>query len=55
MIVLKWICFLIVCSDTVAYIMQKSNISDIGIIGVFIGILARVYVLYNTITYWLLA
>lgn len=57
MVVLNWICFILVCLDVVAYVIQKSeNIySSAVFIGMLIGIAARVYVLYNTATYWLLA
>lgn len=56
MMVLKWICFLIVCLDALAYIIDKSsNIKNIGtIIGLMLGIAARVFVLYNTLIYWVL-
>lgn len=61
---LKWICFLLVCLDTLSYILEQSDkISrtlEMGgrvakFIGLLVGIAARVYVLYNTATYWLLA
>ena len=54
--IIKWICFIIVCSDTLSYIlMQADKELDVGgAIGTLFGIVARVYVLYNTVTYWLL-
>jgi hypothetical protein len=63
MVFLKWICFLIVCTDVIGYIIGISR--DIGncfssssrtakIIGMFIGVAARVFVLYGAATYWLL-
>lgn len=56
MLVLKWICFIIVCLDVVAYLGDKlDNKANIAtIIGVFLGILARFYVLYGTYTCWLM-
>lgn len=57
--VLNWIFFILVCMDTVAYIMDKARDEKCKgfacLIGLLIGIVARVYVLYNTATYWLLA
>lgn len=54
--VLKWICFILVCLDVVSYIAYQVNEMDgaIRFIGLCIGLAARVYVLYNTATYWLL-
>ena len=60
--VLKWFCFILVCLDTVAYIINQadkiksyngtaSKVS--GCIGLFVGIAARVYVLYGAGTCWL--
>ena len=55
--ILKWICFLIVCLDTVSYIINQWQKADCvsRFIGLCIGIAARVYVLYGTTVYWLLA
>lgn len=57
-IVLKWFCFILVCADTVSYMMSKmakNKSKAIGIsIGLIIGILARIFVLYGTATCWLL-
>lgn len=57
MIVLKWICFILVCLDVVTYIIKQGKEMDgIGnFIGLCLGIAARVYVLYGTAAYWLLA
>lgn len=56
--IFKWICFIIVCLDTVAYIMEfgtgkrkKGFASFVGMLG---GIGARCFVLYGTLTCWLL-
>ena len=63
MTVLKWFCFILVCTDTVVYvtsqiIKNKSNTKMSKIIGnsigLIIGILARVFVLYGAATCWLL-
>lgn len=54
--VLKWICFILVCLDTLSYFAEKFN--DVKNVATFIGLLlgtaARVFVLYNTATHWLL-
>lgn len=57
MMVLKWICFVLVCMDTIAYIIDKGKRLDgVGsLIGLCLGIAARVYVLYGAAAYWLLA
>lgn len=58
MIILKWICFLLVCLDTVRYVISKAqnNLNSIAsLIGLLTGIAARVFVLHGTLTYWLLA
>lgn len=53
--VLNWFCFILVCLDTVGYIIDKSRNKNCSFVGLLIGIAARAYVLYNTVTYWLLA
>ena len=57
MTVLKWICFILVCLDTVGYIIEQGKKREgIGhLIGLCLGIAARVYVLYGAVAYWLLA
>lgn len=57
MIVIKWICFILVCLDTVGYILEQAEKIDGGsrLIGLLLGIAARVYVLYGAAAYWLLA
>ena len=63
MTMLKWFCFILVCTDTVVYVISqivknKSNTKMSKIIwnsiGLIIGILARVFVLYGAATCWLL-
>lgn len=56
LVILKWICFLIVCIDTVAYIVSKTDKLNDGtvVVGLLIGIAMRVFVLYGTATCWLL-
>lgn len=60
--VLKWICFIIVCLDTVSYIAEQTNRLEKcnktaekagSLLGLCIGIVARVYVLYGAGTCWL--
>ena len=53
--VLKWICFILVCLDTVSYIVSQAIKLDgvARLIGLCLGIAARVYVLYGTAAYWL--
>ena len=64
MVYLNWICFILICLDVISYIMDNgSNIEKTNdmsnriakFIGLCTGVAARVYVLYNTINYWLLA
>lgn len=56
MIVLKWICFILVCIDVVGYIIKKARDMEgiASLIGLLLGIAARVFVLYGTLTCWLL-
>ena len=62
MIVLKWICFLVVCIDVIKYIVEQTiriiiecKISGKagGFIWVCLGIAVRVSVLYGIAVYWL--
>lgn len=55
MIVLKWIGFILVCLDTVAYIMNFENKGCASFIGLCIGIALRVLVLHGAATSWLLS
>ena len=61
---LKWICFILVCLDTLSYILnQADNIKNENktsskiakFLGLCSGIAARVFVLCGTATCWLLA
>ena len=56
MIVLKWICFIFVCINVVGYIIEKArNMESVAsLIGLLLGIAIRVFVLYGTLTCWLL-
>ena len=63
MTILKWFCFILVCTDAVMYVISqivknKSNTKMSKIIGnsigLIIGILARAFVLYGAATCWLL-
>lgn len=56
MVVLKWICFILVCIDVVGYIIEKARDMEsiASLIGLLLGIAARVFVLYGTLTCWLL-
>ena len=62
--ILKWICFLLVCLDTVAYVITSAKRIELEdktsgkfgrFIGMCAGIVAIVYVLYGTGTCWLKA
>ena len=64
MTILKCFCFILVCTDTVMYVISqivknKSNTKMSKIIGnsigLIIGILARAFVLYGAATCWLFA
>ena len=55
--ILKWICFILVCTDAIAYVYSKPKQVDgnlFKVIGMIFGILARAFVLYGTATCWLL-
>lgn len=56
--ILKWVCFIIVCLDTVGYIIEFGTGKRKGgfgsLIGMLGGIAARCFVLYGTLTCWLL-
>ena len=56
MIFLKWICFLFVCGDVLAYILERAQHIDEWevVVGLCIGIAMRCFVLYGTLTCWLL-
>ena len=59
MLVLRWICFFIVCADVIAYIIAyiidktEENLDGVMVFGVIFSILARLYVLYGLYTCWL--
>ena len=64
MIVLKWICFILVCLDTLGYIFgqaikieNENKVSSKAgrLVGLCLGIASRVYVLYGAVAYWILA
>jgi hypothetical protein len=61
--VLKWICFIICCTDIVGYIItQGKNIEKeirmsgklARLVGLLVGVAARVFVLCGAVTNWLL-
>lgn len=63
MTVLKWICFILVCLDVLSYVVEtsdriqnhtKASKQVGGLIGLSIGVAARVIVLYGTATCWLM-
>jgi hypothetical protein len=53
----KWFCFILICADTVSYIINKSKeVENVaGLMGLMTGITARGCALYGLVTYWLLA
>lgn len=61
--ILKWFCFIIVCTDVIGYIIEtvnkpskESTASKLGnFVGLCSGIAVRVFVLYGALTCWLLA
>lgn len=58
--ILKWICFILICLDVIFdFIIQKVLKGDIhnipSLSGFLIGIAARVFVLYGTLTCWVLS
>lgn len=48
--ILKWICFIIVCSDTVVDIMSLGTGKSALFIGMLAGIGAICFALYGTLT-----
>lgn len=57
MIILKWFSFIVLFSDFVGYIIEKAReVENVGsLIGFILGILCRAFVLYGTLTCWLLS
>ena len=55
MIVLKWICFILVCLEALAYVaIGLLTIKSVGsFIGLLIGAASRIFVLYGAAAYWL--
>lgn len=53
----KWFGFILICADTVGYIVEQANKLDgiARLIGLSAGIALRVYALYGAATCWLLA
>ena len=56
MTVLKWFSFALIFLDFMGYIIEKAReIDNIGgVLGLITGILCRSFVLYGTVTCWLL-
>lgn len=61
--IVKWICFILVCCDAIAYVFSKlceankdnTVCKKLGrSIGLILGIFARTFVLYGAATCWLL-
>lgn len=54
--ILKWFCFILVCLDTLSYIIEKaSKLNNIwSLVGLCAGIACRVYVLYGACAYWVM-
>lgn len=60
--ILKWLCFILVCLDVLfSYFLEKAvgirlekNSKKLGsLIGLLLGMAARIFVLYGTATCWL--
>ncbi len=58
-VIFKWICFIVVCLDLVSHILEFSeekrkpkNISSF--IGMMLGIVMRVFLLYGACRYWVM-
>ena len=56
MIILKWFSFTLIFLDFMSYIIENAReIDNIGgVLGLITGILCRSFVLYGTVTCWLL-
>lgn len=53
----KWICYIVICSDVLSYIIKRArSIENFAmVLGFAIGIIIRLCVLYNLATCWLFA
>ena len=56
MIILKWFSFALIFLDVIGYIIEKAREVDNAakLFGLITGILCRSFVLYGTVTCWLL-
>ena len=56
MIILKWFSFALIFLDVIGYIIEKAREVDNAakLFGLITGILCRAFVLYGTVTCWLL-
>lgn len=56
MIILKWFSFVLIFLDVIGYIIEKARETDntAKLLGLITGILCRAFVLYGTVTCWLL-
>lgn len=56
LVILKCFCFILVCLDTIGYIMDASGRvkNFVNLFGFMVGIAARVFLLYGVLTYWIL-
>ena len=56
-LILKWICFIVVCLDSIAYIIDHTKSEEpkkfSQLLGLLVGIAMRVYLLYGTYTCWI--
>ena len=52
----KWLCFILLCVDTVKYIVSHTeDVDSVAVLlGLMTGIAARGCALYGTVTYWVL-
>lgn len=57
MIVFKWFCFAMIFLDVVSYIIDKvQDLRSVGsLLGLITGIFCRGFILYGTVTCWVLA
>lgn len=57
MILIKWICFIFLCSDSLSYFFQAIADERINknsyFLGFVLGVIGRLYALYGTYNYWL--
>ena len=57
MIIIKYICFIFLCLDSLNYFLENMSNDHIHqssyFLGLILGVIGRLYALYGTYNYWL--